>query len=102
MNCVRCGKALRPGQDRCSSCGQYVDLPASELYARLETQVEASSRSNLLRGLLIGLGFLLFFLLLEKITDLFTHEIYGMGAGLLVAAAYIGFNLWQVVRKFLM
>ena len=68
MNCVRCGSLLQAGQAQCS-CGQYVDLPASEFYTRLENQVEKSSRDNFRRGLLIGLGFLFLFLLLETIMD---------------------------------
>ena len=68
MNCVRCGSLLQVGQAQCS-CGQYVDLPASEFYTRLENQVEKSSRDSFRRGLLIGLGFLFLFLLLETIMD---------------------------------
>ena len=57
MNCVRCGSRLQPGQAQCS-CGQYVDLPASEFYTRLENQVEKSSRDNFRRGFSSGLAFL--------------------------------------------
>ena len=102
MNCVRCGSVLRAGQARCS-CGQYVDLPAGEFYARLEKQVEKSSRDNFRRGLLIGLGFLALFLLLETIMDtVFIARQLFIGTVLLVAAAIIAFNLWKLVRKFLL
>ena len=102
MNCVRCGSVLRAGQARCS-CGQYVDLSASEFYARLENRVEKSSRDNFRRGLLIGLGFLALFLLLETIMDtvFIARELF-IGAVLLVAAVAIAFNIWQLVRKFLL
>ncbi len=102
MNCVRCGSVLRAGQTRCS-CGQYADLPARDFYTRLENQVEKSSKDNFRRGLLIGLGFLLLFLLLETIMDtvFIARELF-LGAILIVAAAAIAFNLWQLVRKFLL
>ena len=102
MNCVRCGSTLRTGQARCS-CGRYVDMPASDFYTRLENQVEKSSKDNFRRGLLIGLGFLLLFLLLETIMDtvFIARELF-LGAILIVAATTIGFNLWQLVRKFLL
>ena len=102
MNCVRCGSTLRTGQMRCS-CGQYVDMPARDFYTRLENQVEKSSKDNFRRGLLIGLGFLFLFLLLETIMDtvFIARELF-LGAILIVAAAAIAFNLWQLVRKFLL
>ncbi len=102
MNCVRCGSRLKAGQERCS-CGQYVDLPASEFYSRLEDQVEKSSKDNFRRGLLIGLGFLALFLLLETIMDtVFIAREFFIGTVLLVAAVAIAFNIWQLVRKFLL
>ena len=102
MNCVTCGSVLRPGQTRCS-CGQYIDMPVRDFYTRLENQVEKSSKDNFRRGLLIGLGFLLLFLLLDTIMDtvFIARELF-LGAILLVAAAAIAFNLWQLVRKFLL
>ena len=102
MNCVRCGSDLRAGQARCS-CGQYADLPASDFYTRLENQVEKSSKDNFRQGLLIGLGFLFLFLLLETIMDtVFIALEFFLGTILIVAAAAIAFNLWQLVRKFLL
>ena len=78
-------------------------LPARDFYTRLENQVEKSSKDNFRRGLLIGLGFLLLFLLLETIMDtvFIARELF-LGAILIVAAAAIAFNLWQLVRKFLL
>ena len=103
MNCVRCGSMLQVGQAQCS-CGQYVDLPASEFYTRLENQVEKSSRDNFRRGLFIGLGFLLLFLLLETIMDtvFIARDYFFLGIVLMAAAAAIAFNLWQLVRKLLL
>ena len=102
MICVRCESILQPGQAQCS-CGQYVDLPASEFYTRLENQVEKSSRDNFRRGLLVGLGFLALFLLLETIMDtVFIAREFFIGTVLLVAAVAIAFNIWQLVRKFLL
>ena len=102
MNCVRCGTRLHPGQAQCP-CGQYVDLPASELYTRIESQVEQSSKDSFRRGLLIGLGFLLIFLILETGLDtvLATRATFDLffAVVLLVAAACIGFNIWQLVQK---
>ena len=102
MNCVRCGSLLQAGQAQCS-CGQYVDLPASEFYTRLENQVEKSSRDNFRRGLLIGLGFLFLFLLLETIMDtvFIARELF-LGTVLIGAAVAIAFYLWQLVRKLLL
>ena len=99
MNCVRCGIRLESGQAQCS-CGQYVDLPASELYTHVESQVEKSSRDNFRRGLLIGLGFLLLFLVLETSLDRFI----GLRVAFIVAvflSAAVGaiFNIWQLVQK---
>ena len=106
MNCVRCGYRLQQGQAQCP-CGQYVDLPASEFYARLENKVEQSSRENSIRGLLIGIGFLFLFVLLEVITDtvflgFIGQDFFPFQAALVASAAIIGFNLWQLVRKFLL
>ena len=102
MNCVRCGSRLQAGQAQCS-CGQYVDLPASEFYTRLETQVEKSSKDNFRSGLFIGIGFLFLFLLLETIMDtVFIARNFFLGAVLIAAAAAIAFNLWQLVRKLLL
>lgn len=102
MNCVRCGTKLQPGQAQCP-CGQYVDLQASEFYTRLENKVEQSSKENSIRGLLIGIGFLFLFLLLEIITDtVFIVKDYEQGFVLMVAAAVIAVTLWQLVRKFLL
>lgn len=102
MNCVRCGSLLQVGQAQCS-CGQYVDLPASEFYTRLENQVEKSSRDSFRRGLLIGLGFLFLFLLLETIMDtVFIARNFFLGTVLVAAAVAIAFNLWQLVRKLLL
>ncbi|MXY45995.1 MAG: hypothetical protein F4Y44_03215 [Chloroflexi bacterium] len=93
---------MQPGQAQCA-CGQYVDLPSNEFYARLENKVEQSSKENSIRGLLIGIGFLFLFVLLEKIMDIiFIAELYGAGIFLVLLAAVIGFNLWQIVRKFLL
>ena len=65
--------------------------------------MERSSRDNFRRGLLIGLGFLALFLLLETIMDtvFIARELF-IGTVLLVAAAAIAFNIWQLVRKFLL
>ena len=102
MDCVRCGTRLQSGQAQCS-CGMHVDLPASEFYTRLENKVEQSSKDNSRRGLLIGLGFLLLFLLLEKLMDtVFLSQDYGQGFVLVVAAAIIALSLGQLVRKFLL
>ncbi|MCY4580844.1 MAG: hypothetical protein OXD31_17590 [Chloroflexi bacterium] len=93
---------MQPGQAQCS-CGKYVDLPAREFYTRLENQVEKSSRDNFRRGLLVGLGFLALFLLLETIMDtVFIAREFFIGTVLLVAAVAIAFNIWQLVRKFLL
>ena len=102
MNCVRCGSVLRTGQTRCS-CGQYLELPASDFYTRLENRVEESSKDNFRKGLFIGLGFLALFLLLETIMDtvFIARELF-LGTVLIIAAAAIAFNLWQLVRKFLL
>lgn len=106
MNCPRCGAVVEAGQTHCA-CGQYLprirpdtDLP-SEFYSRLENQVEKSGKDNFRRGLLIGVGFLALFLLLETIMDavFLSREIF-MGGVLLAAAALIAFNLWQLVRRF--
>ena len=77
--------------------------PASELFDRIEGQVVQSTKDNFRRGLLIGLGFLLLFLLLETIMDtvFIAREVF-LGGILIVAAAAIAFNLWQLVRKFLL
>ena len=58
---------------------------------------------NFRRGLLIGLGFLALFLLLETIMDtvFIARELF-IGTVLLVAAVAIAFNIWQLVRKFLL
>lgn len=99
MKCVRCGSVLRAGQARCS-CDQYVDPPASEFYARLESRVEKSSRDNFRQGLLIGLGFLAIFLLLETVMDtVFIAREFSIGTVLLIAAVAIAFNIRQVGRK---
>ncbi len=107
MNCPRCGAVVQPGQARCS-CGRYlamtqsnVDIP-NEFYDRIEDQVEKTGKENFRRGLLIGLGFLALFLLLETIMDtVFIARNFFIGAVLLAAAGLIGFNLWQLVRKYL-
>ena len=78
-------------------------MPARAFYTRLENQVEKGSEDNFRRGLLIGLGFLLLFLLLETITDtVFIAWELVFGAMLIVTAAAIAFNPWQSVRKFLL
>ena len=60
-------------------------------------------RDNFRRGLLIGLGILALFLLLETIIDtVFIAREFFIGAVLLVAAVGIAFNIWQLVRKFLL
>lgn len=99
MNCIRCGIRLQQGQAHCS-CGQYVDLPASELYTRIESQVEKSSRDNFRRGLLIGLGFLLLFLVLETSLDRFIGlRLAFVVAVFLSAAVGAIFNIWQLAQK---
>ena len=108
MNCPQCGAAIEAGQTHCA-CGQYLsrarpdlDMP-SEFYTRLENQVEKSGKENFRRGLLIGLGFLALFLLLETIMDaVFLSRQIFLGGILLAAAALIAFNLWLLVRKYLM
>ena len=99
MNCARCGSMLQAGQDQCA-CGQYVDLPSSEFYTRLESQVEKSSKDSFRRGLLIGLGFLLLFLLLETALDrvLIFQDLF-LVAVFIAAVAGIGFNIWLLVQK---
>ena len=66
----------------------------SEFYTRLENQVEKTGKDNFRRGLLIGLGFLALFLLLETILDtvFIAWEIFTSGI-LLAAAALVAFNL---------
>ncbi len=94
-------------QTHCT-CGQYLprvrpdtDMP-SEFYRRLETQVEKSGKDNFRRGLLIGLGFLALFLVLETIMDtVFIARSMLMGGILLAAATVVGIYLFQLVRKFL-
>ena len=100
-NCVRCGERLKPGQEQCS-CGQYVDLPDSEFYTRLEARVEKSSRDNFRRGLLLGLGFLALFLVLETVMDTsYRLQTLFIATVTLIAAVALIFNLWQLVRKLL-
>ena len=108
MNCPSCGTVVEATQTHCS-CGQYLprirpdmDMP-SEFYTRLENQVEKTGKENFRRGLLIGLGFLALFLLLETIMDtvFIAREIF-LGGILLAAAALIAFNLWLLVRKYFM
>ena len=75
----------------------------SEFYTRLENQVEKSGKENFRRGLLIGLGFLALFLLLETIMDtVFIARTIFLGGILLAAAVLIAFNLWLLVRKYFM
>ena len=106
MNCPSCGAVVEVGATHCS-CGQYLprprpdtDLP-SEFYTRLESQVEKSGKDNFRRGLLIGVGFLALFLLLETIMDtIFIARQIFLGGILLAAAALIALNLWMLVRKY--
>ncbi len=73
----------------------------SEFYTRLESQVEKSGKDNFRRGLLIGVGFLALFLLLETIMDtIFIGRQIFLGGILLAAAALIALNLWMLVRKY--
>ena len=112
MNCPRCGATVQTGQTWCS-CGQYVATlqagasppnpsnPSSDLYDRIEDKVERSSKDNFRRGLLIGLGFLALFLLLETIMDtVFIARNMFIGLALLAAAGILGLNLWMLFRKY--
>ena len=106
MNCPRCGAVVEANWTHCT-CGQYLprvrpemDLP-SEFYQRIETQVEKSGKDNFRRGLLLGLGFLALFLLLETIMDtVFIARGLFIGVVMLAAAVVLGINLWLLVRKF--
>ena len=106
MNCPQCGATVEVGQTHCS-CGQYLprvrpdtDMP-SEFYRRLENQVEKSGKDNFRRGLLLGLGFLALFLVLETVMDtIFIARSILMGGILLGAAAIVAVYLFTLVRKF--
>ena len=71
----------------------------SEFYSRLEDQVEKSGRDNFRRGLLLGLGFLALFLVLETAVD--TSNFAGP---LLIFLAFLamvglsGLNIWLFMR----
>ena len=104
MNCPQCGAQVEAGWAHCS-CGQYLprnrpdtDMP-SEFYSRLEDQVEKSGKDNFRRGLLLGLGFLALFLLLETAVD--TSDYAGPLLIFLALVAIVGlstFNIWLFVR----
>ena len=109
MNCPRCGAAVQTGQTWCT-CGQYVAAlqpgsgppsPPSDLYDRIEDKVERTGKDNFRRGLLIGLGFLALFLLLETIMDtVFIARSMFVGLALLAAAGILGVNLWMLFRRY--
>ena len=104
MNCPQCGTQVQPGQRRCA-CGQYLprtspqtDTP-SEFYSRMENQVERSAKDNFRRGLLMGLGFLALFLLLEA-----AAETTLLGSAMLIGLTYVsvlgltGTNIYLSVK----
>ena len=104
MNCPSCGAVVEATQTHCS-CGQYLprvrpdtDMP-SEFYTRIESQVEKTGKDNFRRGLLLGLGFLALFLVLETAVD--TSDFAGP---LLIFLAFLamvglsGFNIWLFIR----
>ena len=103
MNCPQCGTPVQPGQRRCS-CGQYLprathtDMP-SDFYSRIENQVQRTGKDNFRRGLLMGLGFLALFLVLEA-----AIESSGAMLRLLIALTYVsvlgltGTNIYLAVK----
>ena len=100
MNCPQCGAVVEIGQTHCS-CGQYLprvtpdtDMP-SEFYTRIENQVEKSGKDNFRRGLLLGLGFLALFLLLETAVD--TSDFAGPLLILLAFLAMVGLSVFNIL-----
>ena len=108
MFCNRCGAAILPGQRYCP-CGQFfpatdptrnpsnpsgnLDMP-QEFYNRLETQVTKTGKDNFRKGLAIGLGFLLAFLVLEAAMDaLVISRILVVGIAMVTLAILLVINL---------
>ena len=131
MFCSRCGQPVQPGQRHCS-CGQFTagsgvtatpptnpaaapgsppprppdsDLPEA-FYQRLETQVShqvsESGKTNFRQGLIIGLGFLLAFLLLETAIDALTlarATLFGLSS--LAVVILLAANLIWLAKRWL-
>ena len=75
-----------------------MDMP-SEFYDRLENQVVKSGKDNFRRGLLLGMGFLALFLLLETAVD-----VSSFAGPILIIMAFLGMvglsglNIWLYIR----
>ena len=88
MFCSRCGAAVVQGQRYCS-CGQFqpagsasqtsnpppanADMP-QEFYTRIESEVTRTGKDNFRKGLAIGLGFLLAFLILMNAVAIYLRR----------------------------
>ncbi len=114
MFCSRCGASVVPGQRYCS-CGEFLpagaqaqppnpppanlDMP-QEFYNRLETRVTQTGKDNFRKGLTIGLGFLLAFLVLETSMDtLVISRVLIIGIALLVLAVLLVVNLLFLYKR---
>ena len=118
-NCPSCGQFLAgagiaaappsnpvdPAAARQQAQAAGADLP-EEFYQRLETQVSQqvteSGKTNFRQGLLIGLGFLLAFLLLETAIDAITlarQALFGFSA--LAVVLLLAVNLTWLAKRWL-
>ena len=132
MYCSRCGQPVKPEQRYCScgqftagagatstpptnpaspaesaaqASGGDSDLPEA-FYQRLETQVTQqvteSGKTNFRQGLIIGLGFLLAFLLLETAIDALTlarAALFGLAS--LAVVILLAANLIWLAKRWL-
>ena len=107
--CPKCGLPVTQGQTNCT-CGQFIppgmgtssgptmEMPP-EFYQRLESQQEKIGKDNFRRGLLLGIGFLALFLVLETAMDMiFIARQFMWGAVILAAVGIVGYYLFTLVR----
>ena len=114
MFCSRCGASVVPGQRYCSAGSSYrlghrhsLPTPLRPIWicrrsstTRLETRVTQTGKDNFRKGLTIGLGFLLAFLVLETSMDtLVISRVLIIGIALLVLAVLLVVNLLFLYKR---